>query len=222
MARATSDNDSDNRTESDTQESREQAEEENGLWWKGYRMSGFIYNVFIGVIFVVAFAGFLFCLSRGNYQAGFYWLVASLISGAIGIIALYQYYVVNPHKTESLKFSVAAETIFRVANRTDQPSARFWVVFPNGNETAMVPITDCLYVRFTNDTSKPIMIDYYAVDIRNPSGAWSKTVSLDRKIGQLAITDQTAPGTARDISLDEPTFDRVVKDVSIISGGTVK
>ena len=61
MARATSDNDSDNRTESDTQESREQAEEENGLWWKGYRMSGFIYNVFIGVIFFLfKFVIFLF------------------------------------------------------------------------------------------------------------------------------------------------------------------
>jgi hypothetical protein len=123
-----------------------------------------------------------------------------------------------------LPFSVAAENIVRVAHRAEKPGATFWVVFPNGNEIAMAPITDCIYIRFTNNDPKPIMIDYYAVDIRTPGGSWSKTASLDRKIGQIVMTvgRTTTVDTARDITFDEPTFDRAVKDVSIISGGTVK
>jgi len=173
------------------------------------------YQIVTWVLIGLSIGFFIFYLGKGNSR-GILWSLISLfvwIIVMVGIIADRSFF------RKILSFYVLAETHFRTTFRGEKPGATFWVSFSNGDEAAIVPITDCIYVRFTNESPMPIMIDYYAVDIRGPGKSWTKTALLERIIGQLIISTSAY---TRDMSLDEPTFEHAVKDVSILSGATAK
>src|SRR4029077_9104409 len=96
---AATQNDPQNSPKSDPKKSAKHAKEKKRSRWKGYRVSGFLYNVFISIAFVVTLSMFLYCIYKGTpeaYETGRYWLFGALASGAFGVVALYQYYVIKP------------------------------------------------------------------------------------------------------------------------------
>jgi hypothetical protein len=89
------------------------------------------------------------------------------------------------------------------------------------DEIVVLAITDLIYVRFTNSEASPMMIDYYAVEIRKPNGKWQKAVCLNRLNGTLFMRGSINEGCY--MTLDEPLFDNAIKNVNIpANGGSVK
>lgn len=207
---------------------RKQQRRENWQrFWRSKNIPAFLWESsfqFVTWVLIGTSIGFtLLFFGMGNMRGAFWSVIALGISIVLMFAILADRHFFQGKSAEAtsskLSFLVVAETVIHLTTRTEEPNGRFWVAFETNKEVLMSPITDLIYVRFTNDNPKPVMIDHYGVDIRNPDGTWTKTASLDKKIGQLMMVRREQ---FIDIALDEPTFDRAVKNVSIISGGTVK
>jgi hypothetical protein len=163
--------------------------------------------------------------SRATYVG----LLLALVGILLWLVSYYRPRSPDTVSQQKPSFSVAAEVLLTVPNREIISSTSpYLVAYSHGEETVLSPITDLIYIRFTNNRTAPLMIDYYAAEVRSTKEPqWKKAECLNR-IGGLAGSKLffTNPkdkfAGAFDTTLTEPLFDQAIKDRSIGAGEAVR
>jgi hypothetical protein len=117
-------------------------------------------------------------------------------------------------------FSVTREIALAGVERN---SCLYWLVHRYVDEVVASPITDLMYVRFTNLDSSPLLVDYYAVDVREKGKEWRPAKSLDHVRGQIfTVTKEGGPADAVKTTLTDPKFNEVITNKNIGRGESVR
>jgi hypothetical protein len=173
-------------------------------------------NLVVGVafLFICIGAALFVKTERGGFIC-----IAVGLTIIFWIIVIAIYFRLGSPNSQPLQFSVEQEGGISSVDRTI--GARYCLAYRRIDEIAAVPITDLIYVRFTNMETVPMMVSYYAVDVRKPNGKWESATCLNGLNGKLFFRRSAKEG--REIMLDDPRFDVATRNVNIPpNGGAVK
>ena len=120
-----------------------------------------------------------------------------------------------------LDFSAVVETGWLHSRTMDE---NFWMIHGDKDGSIIAsPINGLLYMRFTNLSDAPIMIDSYSIDVLNNKGEWVKLVTIDAHRGEVynrgPIDDMSQ---ARRSKIEQDTFDYMIANRNIEPHQTVR
>jgi hypothetical protein len=115
-------------------------------------------------------------------------------------------------KTKEPGFSVICATLITAGVREidrENVSRNKWVwLTTQGDDLVASPISDLLYVRFTNLDSDPMLIDFYKFEVRENGKPWAKATRIYGTRGKLVIF---AGGKSVEVPFsDNQVFDRLI------------
>jgi len=120
-----------------------------------------------------------------------------------------------------LDFAVAVEAGWLHPKSMDE---NFWLV--RGDKKGLIivsPINGILYIRFTNLSDAPIMIDSYSIEILNGKQGWVRLVTIDAHSGEVYNRGRTNDmKQARRSNIEQDTFDYMIANKDIEPGHTVR
>jgi hypothetical protein len=121
----------------------------------------------------------------------------------------------------TLEFAVAVEAGWLHPRTMDED---FWMIYADKNGSMIAsPINGLLYMRFTNLSNAPIMIDSYSIELLNDKGEWVKLVTIDGHSGEVYNRGPSEDmRQARRSEIEQDTFDYVIANKNIEPHQTVR
>jgi hypothetical protein len=131
--------------------------------------------------------------------------------------------------TTSIDEAISSERDFEVAVEAGwlHPKSMdesFWLV--HGDKEGLIiasPINGLLYIRFTNLSDAPIMIDSYSIEVLNGKQEWVRLVIIDAHSGEVYSRGPTDDmKQARRSNIEQDTFDYAIANKNIEPRHTVR
>lgn len=121
----------------------------------------------------------------------------------------------------TLEFAVAVEAGWLHPRTMEED---FWMIHADKNGSMIAsPINGLLYMRFTNLSDAPLMIDSYSIELLNDKGEWVKLVTIDGHSGEVYNSGPTDDmRQARRSEIEQDTFDYVIANRNIEPHQTVR
>jgi hypothetical protein len=120
-----------------------------------------------------------------------------------------------------LDFAVAVEAGWLHPKSMDE---NFWLIHGDKNGSIIAsPINGFLYIRFTNLSDAPIMIDSYSIEVLNGKQEWVKLVTMNAHSGEVynrGPTDDMKQACRS--SIEQDTFDYAIANKNIEPRHTVR
>ena len=120
-----------------------------------------------------------------------------------------------------LDFSAVVEAGWLHSRTMDE---NFWMIHGDKNGSIIAsPINGLLYMRFTNLSDAPIMIDSYSIEMLNKKGEWVKLITIDAHSGEVYNRGPTDDmSQARRSEIEQDTFDYAIANRNIEPRQTVR
>jgi hypothetical protein len=120
-----------------------------------------------------------------------------------------------------LDFAVAVEAGWLHPKSMDES---FWLIHGDKNGSIIAsPINGLLYMRFTNLSDAPIMIDSYSIEVLNGKGEWLRLVTIDAHSGEVYNRGPTDDmKQARRSVIEQDTFDYMIANREIEPRHTIR
>jgi len=123
--------------------------------------------------------------------------------------------------SSKLEFTVAVEAGWLHPKSMDE---NFWLI--HGDKTGSIiasPINGLLYLRFTNLSDAPIMIESYSIEVLNAKQEWMRLVTIDAHSGDVYNRGRTNDmKQALRSNIEQDTFDYMIANKDIEPGHTVR
>ena len=120
-----------------------------------------------------------------------------------------------------LDFAVAVEAGWLHPKSMDE---NFWMIHGDKKGSIIAsPINGILYIRFTNLSDAPIMIDSYSIEVLNGKQEWVRLVTIDAHSGHVYNRGRTNDmKQARRSNIEQDTFDYMIANKDIEPRHTVR
>ena len=121
-------------------------------------------------------------------------------------------------------FSITCATLISTGERwplnRDHVTPWLWLT-EQGNDRILSPVTDLLYIRFTNLDRDPMLIDFYGLEVRQKDKPWTKATRINANRGKLVTFIGPGRKQAVEVNFSDQVFDWLIRKKPIKSQDTV-